>query len=250
MFEKDILKDVKIIDGSDRFNYAVDKNELLNLVELKNKLNYDEIVEQSLASQDKTELKQLIIFLDEFFKLRKPITKYEELNRINILEIGIDQGHSLDVWKKVFPNSVIWAIDVRQPNREICADYLTLRDPMTNEVKTKNVLKPKSYEEELTDGRGGIDFLFIDGNHMYDFVSSDFMSSRKFMSPNSVIVFHDIAIKDNPTVEVHKFWNEIKDGFHYKEFISETGTGTGVIWQKEPCAWFPFGTKEEFPNRE
>ena len=49
-----------------------------------------------------------------------------------------------------------------------------------------------------------IDFLFIDGNHTYQSVLSDWGNYRGFMSKNSIVAFHDIIeYKD-----VNKAWKK------------------------------------------
>jgi cephalosporin hydroxylase len=60
--------------------------------------------------------------------------------------------------------------------------------------------------KEILDNKT-IDFLFIDGDHSYKAVKSDFENYSKFVRKGGIVAFHDInLIKD-----VKRFWNEVKN---------------------------------------
>jgi predicted O-methyltransferase YrrM len=73
-----------------------------------------------------------------------------------------------------------------------------------------------------------IDFLFIDGDHSYKAVKSDFENYSKFVRKGGIVAFHDInLIKD-----VKRFWNEVKNkGKSYRELIKDSNSlGIGVLY--------------------
>jgi hypothetical protein len=82
--------------------------------------------------------------------------------------------------------------------------------------------KAKSITPEL-------DFLFIDGNHMYEAIKSDFEMYSSLVRTGGIIAFHDIAI--NEEGGGNKFWNEIKHKFKHKEILKspEGKMGIGVL---------------------
>lgn len=90
--------------------------------------------------------------------------------------------------------------------------------------------------KKLLKGRS-IDFLFIDGDHSYEGVKADFEIYSPLVKEGGLIAFHDIVPdkKANGSLwagEVHRFWQEIKDNYDYKEFVEDheqSGFGIGVI---------------------
>lgn len=85
-------------------------------------------------------------------------------------------------------------------------------------------------------GEKTIDFLFIDGDHSYEGVKTDFLTYSPFVSKPGLIGIHDICV--HPHVAhcyVNLFWDEVKaSGIpleEYSEFIAEPDTwgGIGVV---------------------
>jgi predicted O-methyltransferase YrrM len=80
-----------------------------------------------------------------------------------------------------------------------------------------------------------LDYLFIDGDHTYAGVKSDFEMYAPLVRPKGMIAFHDIVeAKMFPECEVEKFWTELKPCYEYREFIerSDQGwAGIGVIFK-------------------
>jgi cephalosporin hydroxylase len=95
--------------------------------------------------------------------------------------------------------------------------------------------------EELLAGEP-LDFLFIDGDHSYVGVKSDFEMFAPLVRPGGFVAFHDIvadwrASKGEPTVRdsggVPRFWAELRERYsNCREFIDnpqQDGCGIGVI---------------------
>ena len=86
-------------------------------------------------------------------------------------------------------------------------------------------------------GENKIDFLFIDGDHSYNGVKSDFINYEQYVSDNGIIAFHDIV--NNPadlSIEVPRFWREIKKKYDYSELIeniNQTSMGIGIIYKNK-----------------
>ena len=92
-------------------------------------------------------------------------------------------------------------------------------------------LKVMLFAEAVGDfADGSIDLLHIDGTHTYDEVKNDFETWLPKLSPNGVILFHDVVVRDGG-FGVWKVWEEIiGEG---NSFLFEFGHGLGV-WKKEP----------------
>jgi len=83
-----------------------------------------------------------------------------------------------------------------------------------------NFFKPKT-----------IDLLHIDGLHTYDAVKHDFDNWIDKLSPNGIILMHDITEKSKD-FGVYKFWDEIKDKYHYYQFQHSHGLGIIFLGKK------------------
>jgi predicted O-methyltransferase YrrM len=91
--------------------------------------------------------------------------------------------------------------------------------------------------EVLRDRR--VDFLFIDGDHSYEGVRTDFELYRQLLADDGLVAFHDVI--PNPRYldsEVDLLWRElVAAGHRHVEFVDRTGQtghgdwgGIGVLW--------------------
>lgn len=171
-------------------------------------MNFKDLVKQSSASQDKIELEELL-------------NTISEINPENILEIGVHLGHSMRVWRDALNPEKLLGLE-----RDTCYPYPDLKvltgvDSGTFACKN-NVIS--------FFGNSDIDFMFIDGDHLYEPVKRDFELYSPLVRKGGIVAFHDVRITDNATVEVYKLWAELKEQYNYGEIFSKTGTGTGVIF--------------------
>jgi predicted O-methyltransferase YrrM len=79
-----------------------------------------------------------------------------------------------------------------------------------------------------------LDFLFIDGDHTYAGVRSDFEMYAPLVRSGGLIAFHDIA-KHPPKLEcdVDRFWNEVKQSYRHLEIVKDPlqgWAGIGVLY--------------------
>lgn len=182
------------------------------------------------ASQEKEEILELLKVLEK----NQP--------RL-ILEIGTATGGTLFMFTSVVADDAeIISIDL--PLGRYGAGYLPYRIPLMKAFaragQKLHLLRLDSHKSEtinaleaILNGRK-LDFLFIDGDHSYDGVKSDFNNYARFVRPGGLIAFHDIVENDfDQSFGTQRFWKEIRNGFEYQEFIranaSNTGCGIGLI---------------------
>jgi cephalosporin hydroxylase len=107
--------------------------------------------------------------------------------------------------------------------------YLIRGDSHSWEVlaRVKNILDDKE-----------ADFVFIDGDHSYEGVKTDFEMFSRLVRGGGIIALHDIVIKPAEAgCEVSKFWDEIKQTkYECSEIVSDWNqgwSGIGLLqWQK------------------
>jgi predicted O-methyltransferase YrrM len=77
----------------------------------------------------------------------------------------------------------------------------------------------------LLDGRK-LDLLFIDGDHSYGGISSDFAMYREFVAHDGLVIFHDILITPEefgPGNDAAVFWNQFAKGRNTSVIIDPNG---------------------------
>jgi len=192
--------------------------------------------------------------LDQKIKSSQHIPEFERLLDIycnlqpsNILEIGSLMGQSLKHWIHYsVKGSTVISIDL--PVRNFCGPgdprcviqesaiqnewpawakanntklYLIQSESQQPAAKTQvqNILKEKL-----------LDFIFIDGNHFYEYVKQDFEMYLPLVKKGGVIAFHDIGVREEGTVD--KLWNEIKQNYKYEEITLHPNKekGIGVLY--------------------
>lgn len=183
------------------------------------------------AWQLRNEIKQLV----EFVKKEKPEC---------ILEIGTAKGGTLYIFSRYLDSmNTILSVDLPGGNvdfeKRYGFEYNGQKEKIFREFapsKKMKFVRGSSQQDgsftkvsEMTDN---IDFLFIDGDHSYKGVKSDFEMYSKLVSEGGIIALHDIIDHPDNQYDVPQFWKKIKNDYETKEIISnekQTSGGIGVI---------------------
>jgi len=158
---------------------------------------------------------------------------------VSYLEIGCRHGGSLYAASGFLPeHSLIIGMDLpgaawgdheSEPSLRLIADELTregydahliLADSSSSEAKQEL--------SALLAGRH-LDAIFIDADHTFLGVSSDWNNYRTLVASPGMVAFHDIARRsDTPKVEVYQLWEELRNDYPHLEVIWQYGIG--AIW--------------------
>lgn len=160
----------------------------------------------------------------------------------SVLEIGTARGGTLFCWCALAaPDATIISLDL--PGGIHGGGYppwkLNLYRRFAGDKQKIHLLRGDSHNQAMLEEvkkilpPGGLDFLFIDGDHTLPGVRSDYEMYSPLVKPGGAIIFHDIAVH-RPEFDCHvdELWNQIKQGRKYWEFVEEPPQGMygiGVI---------------------
>ena len=158
-----------------------------------------------------------------------------------VLEIGTALGGTLLLMCRLSdPNATIISLDLADRDLR----YRGYREPIFRSFPRKrqklHLVLADSHREEtkhrianlLEDKR--LDILFIDGDHSYGGVRSDFEMYSPFVRQGGIVIFHDI-VEHSPEkcCEVNRFWMELRQQYQYHEIIENPNqgwAGIGIIY--------------------
>jgi predicted O-methyltransferase YrrM len=160
-----------------------------------------------------------------------------------IVEIGTAHGGTLFLWCRLaHPDATIISLDlpggIHGGGYPYWKSFIYRRFPSASQKL--HLLRGDSHKPEmlaqlksLLPEDGKVDFLFIDGDHTYEGVKSDFEMYSGLVRPGGLIAFHDICKHpEHLNSHVDRYWQEVKSKHHASEFIEnpdQGGFGIGTI---------------------
>ena len=110
-----------------------------------------------------------------FFPIRNDVKK--------ILEIGVDRGESLSIWKEYFPNAEIIGLDI-DPK---CKEYETDRIKIV--IGDQN---NRDFLYDLSEKENGFDIIVDDGSHSHENIVNSFTSLFPYVRDKGYSVIEDV----------------------------------------------------------
>lgn len=158
-----------------------------------------------------------------------------------VLEIGTANGGTLFLFTRVAaPDALVISLDL--PSGRFGGGYPAWKAPLyrafARGTQRIELLRGDSHAPDAVAGvtrlLGGrpLDLLFIDGDHAYDGVRSDFEMYAPFVRPGGLVAFHDIVPgPDGDVGGVPRFWRELKAGRRTNEIVADWNQGGfGIGW--------------------
>ena len=103
---------------------------------------------------------------------------------VRFLEIGVNHGGSLQLWRKYFGNDAkIFGIDINPD----CARY----DGQSGQVRIGSQADPE-FLSEVVDEMGGVDLILDDGSHRMKHIEASLMALYPRLSPGGAYVIEDL----------------------------------------------------------
>jgi len=157
-------------------------------------------------------------------------------NARTILEIGTHLGDTAIILAKHSPDHVyVYTVDVGARWEWEGRDLESYADFLQKKFEGQNIFFLLGYSHFREDshivpwGLGGIDLLFIDGDHNYDAVMSDLIRWASKVMPGGYMILHDYVAG-----EEYKVYGACEDYIHAHLEWEELGLeGTTIVFQKE-----------------
>lgn len=152
-----------------------------------------------------------------------------------IVELGTARGGTFYTFCRSVPSaSTVISVDLPkdEDSQVPLKQFLNAFEPKKDTFFIRASSHEQPTVEELENVLAGdtIDLLYIDADHSYDGVKTDFHNYKHLLADDGMIAFHDVASADG----VCQFWNEIKRKYEYLEIVEEPDTrpeplGIGIL---------------------
>ena len=132
--------------------------------------------------------------------------------KINILEIGVDKGHSLRLWREYFTNANICGIDLYKRDFTIDNTEILIGDQSDHAFLKSIVNKYKNF-----------DIIIDDGSHQSQHVISSFKFLFSYLSNNGIYVVEDLQTSYVPRYGGSRFYlNKKKTSMNFFKSLTDS----------------------------
>jgi hypothetical protein len=148
-------------------------------------------------------------------KYEKFLSEYRN-KEFKLLEIGIDKGYSIKMWKEYFTKADIYAIDILDLTH-MAEDRVSVIVGSQNDTK---------FLEDLSDKHGPFDIIIDDGSHKNEDMMTSFVTLFPLLKPGGMYIVEDLHACYWPWVQKdtsNNFTNVIKQLLDHVNSSGKTG---------------------------
>ena len=160
------------------------------------------------------------------FELDRLLDIFDAYDPAHVLEVGTWHGGTL--WHWLQGGREVVSVDDTMFGAEEWESWALTSG------STLHMLQGGSQDREIVEqarALGPYDFVFIDADHTYNGVRSDWDNYRPMVAAGGVVAFHDIVSR--PEYGVHQLWQEIKAEHPTVEIVEGSRPdycGIGVVY--------------------
>ena len=209
VFEQKLLKSMssKLTLLSDQNNVVRQSEEITKSNDKNNWYSNDLLYQLSLNySPTKRRHDYLKRYNFHFYPIRENVKK--------VLEIGIDKGESLEMWKEYFPKAEIHGLDINEECTKFSEDRIKIHIGDQSNIK---------YLDKLGKENGPFDIIIDDGSHIHDHIIRSFTSLYPYLNNKGNYVVEDVVNNYDTT----NFFTRYAFGLNYyptnKATVDEPG---------------------------
>jgi predicted O-methyltransferase YrrM len=145
------------------------------------------------------------------------LDKYKEHFK-NVLEIGFNAGHSSEIFLSMNENCRLTSVDIGfWYYGKFGVEFLNKKYPGRLKVFFKDSVKALENYEVVPENTI-FNFIYIDGNHSYEYAYNDIKNCSKFADKNTIVAIDDVVIDEKyrslaNTGPTEAWKNFLNDGF-------------------------------------
>src|SRR3989344_3530417 len=188
---------------------------------------------------------------------------FAELGYTNGCEVGLEKGKNAQTMFECIPNLKLFAVDPYKQHAR-CSDeaerylrhwddrYLrAVKRQAQKRLQDKNAVIIEKFSEDAASDilDNSLDFVYIDGDHSYDFVMQDIIIWGRKVRKGGIVSGHDYLYDSNKPGRQAKVTQAVNDytRVHGIEFYI-TKEDRYVKKGDSPPSWFWIKTEEIYPN--
>ncbi len=172
------------------------------------------------------------------FKSIKPIQTPSEIEQLylavcvlkprRVLEVGTARGGTLYLWTQAATDDAT-IVSVDLPGGRFGGGYPECRTPLyeafARSQQNLHLLRADSHAPQTLEqvrqifADQPVDLLFIDANHTYKGVKTDFIQYSPLVRSCGLIAFHDIRPSPDPDTQVERLWTQLRSRYDVEEFV-------------------------------
>jgi predicted O-methyltransferase YrrM len=104
--------------------------------------------------------------------------------------------YAVDPWNGLYFKDDNKPIDLFHIN-----DYTQFKENLADHISVSKVIPMRLYSWEFPFKAGSVDFVFIDGDHRFEYVVEDIKLAERLVKPGGMIAGHDYTHQDWPGVK-------------------------------------------------
>jgi 2-polyprenyl-3-methyl-5-hydroxy-6-metoxy-1,4-benzoquinol methylase len=133
----------------------------------------------TIRRTDKFDLGYVDLFYNDLFAKK-------QLSTTSVLEIGVDQGQSILLWRDYFQNAQIYALDINPKPQSLVIDSDRITYYQIDAYRHESVADLRQF------GKGEFDIIIDDGPHTLESMIFFLKNYVDLLAPGGILVLEDI----------------------------------------------------------
>ena len=153
-----------------------------------------------------------------YFPIYEKYLKKFQNKRINIMEIGVENGHSLMIWSEFFPKANIVGLDILKKDINIKNAEFFLGDQSDSKVLKRIIKKYKKFHIVIDDGSHNNKDVIKSFNFLFPYIYENGLYFIEDTQTSYIPHWGGDAVNFNNKNTIMNFIRSLADRMHYQEF--------------------------------